>query len=73
MYLPLSDNSNLNKALGTRHKAGVGISEVTDSMTIIVSEETGSGFSQLVKTIHRCLMRIFLETSWNIFAEELLM
>ncbi len=40
-YLPLSDNGNLNKALGTRHRAGVGISEVTDSMTIIVSEETG--------------------------------
>ena len=40
-YLPLSDNSNLNKALGTRHRAGVGISEVIDSMTIIVSEETG--------------------------------
>ena len=40
-YLPLSDNSNLNKALGTRHRAGVGISEVTDSMTIIVYEETG--------------------------------
>ena len=39
--LPLSDNNNLNKALGTRHRAGVGISEVTDSMTIIVSEETG--------------------------------
>ena len=40
-YLPLSDNNGLNKALGTRHRAGVGISEVTDSMTIIVSEETG--------------------------------
>lgn len=40
-YLPLSDNNNLNKALCTRHRAGVGISEVTDSMTIIVSEETG--------------------------------
>ena len=40
-YLPLSDNNNLNKALGTRHRAGVGISEVTDIMTIIVSEETG--------------------------------
>ena len=40
-YLPLSDNNNLNKALGTRHRAGVGISEVTDSMTIIVSEEPG--------------------------------
>lgn len=41
-YLPLSDNMMLNKSLGTRHRAGVGISEVTDSMTIIVSEETGA-------------------------------
>ena len=40
-YLPLSDNLDLSKELGTRHRAGVGISEVTDSMTIIVSEETG--------------------------------
>ena len=40
-YLPLSDNMRLNKELGTRHRAGVGISEVTDSLTIIVSEETG--------------------------------
>ncbi|MCD7715173.1 MAG: diadenylate cyclase CdaA [Lachnospiraceae bacterium] len=40
-YLPLSDNMMLNKALGTRHRAGVGISEETDSMTVIVSEETG--------------------------------
>lgn len=40
-YLPLSDNMSLSKELGTRHRAGVGISEVTDSMTVIVSEETG--------------------------------
>lgn len=40
-YLPLSDNMSLSKDLGTRHRAGVGISEVTDSLTIIVSEETG--------------------------------
>ena len=40
-YLPLSDNMELSKDLGTRHRAGVGISEVTDSMTVIVSEETG--------------------------------
>lgn len=40
-YLPLSDNLTLSKELGTRHRAGVGISEVTDSLTIIVSEETG--------------------------------
>ena len=40
-YLPLSDNMQLGKELGTRHRAGVGISEVTDSLTLIVSEETG--------------------------------
>lgn len=40
-YLPLSDNMMLSKELGTRHRAGVGISEVTDSLTVIVSEETG--------------------------------
>lgn len=40
-YLPLSDNMTLSKDLGTRHRAGVGISEVTDSLTIIVSEQTG--------------------------------
>lgn len=40
-YLPLSDNLNLDKGLGTRHRAGLGISEVTDALTVIVSEETG--------------------------------
>ena len=40
-YLPLSDNMQLSKDLGTRHRAGIGISEVSDSLTIIVSEETG--------------------------------
>ena len=40
-YLPLSGNMRLSKDLGTRHRAGVGISEVSDSFTIIVSEETG--------------------------------
>jgi diadenylate cyclase len=40
-YLPLSDNMALGKELGTRHRAGVGISEASDSMTVIVSEETG--------------------------------
>ncbi|MDO4302278.1 MAG: diadenylate cyclase CdaA [Bacillota bacterium] len=40
-YLPLSDNMALSKELGTRHRAGVGISEATDSLTVIVSEETG--------------------------------
>lgn len=41
-YLPLTGRSDLNKDLGTRHRAAVGISEVSDSITIIVSEETGA-------------------------------
>ncbi|MBP3197393.1 MAG: diadenylate cyclase CdaA [Butyrivibrio sp.] len=40
-YLPLSDNMGIGKELGTRHRAGIGVSEATDSLTIIVSEETG--------------------------------
>ena len=40
-YLPLSDNLDINKSLGTRHRAGIGVSEVSDSITVIVSEETG--------------------------------
>lgn len=40
-YLPLSNNLLVSKELGTRHRAGLGISEISDSLTIIVSEETG--------------------------------
>ncbi|MCR5829363.1 MAG: diadenylate cyclase CdaA [Lachnospiraceae bacterium] len=40
-YLPLSDNMRISKELGTRHRAAVGISEATDSFTIVVSEQTG--------------------------------
>ena len=40
-YLPLSDNMDISKALGTRHRAAVGVSETTDSVTLVVSEETG--------------------------------
>lgn len=40
-YYPLSDNPMIPKSLGTRHHAAVGISEVTDALTIVVSEETG--------------------------------
>lgn len=52
-YLPLSDNLGLSKELGTRHRAGVGISEVSDSLTIIVSEETG----KISIAIHGKLLR----------------
>lgn len=40
-YLPLSDSVEIDKEMGTRHRAAVGISEVSDSLTVIVSEETG--------------------------------
>ena len=52
-YLPLSDNMALSKQLGTRQRAVVGISEVSDSLTIIVSEETGKVSTALGGKLNR--------------------
>jgi diadenylate cyclase len=41
-YLPLSDNMGISKELGTRHRAALGMSEATDSIVVVVSEETGA-------------------------------
>ena len=54
-YLPLSNNRSLSKDLGTRHRAGVGISEVTDALVIIVSEETGKVSVAQNGELFRCL------------------
>ena len=63
-YLPLSDNLLLSKDLGTRHRAAVGISEVTDSITIVVSEETGAvslaAEGELVRNINAQQLREYL-------------
>lgn len=41
-YLPLSDTQQISKVYGTRHRAAIGISEVTDAVVLVVSEETGN-------------------------------
>ncbi len=59
--LPVSDNMQLSKELGTRHRAGVGLSEVTDAFVIIVSEETGkvsiARNGQLVRGVDEMYLR----------------
>lgn len=63
-YLPLSANLQLNKDLGTRHRAGIGISENTDCISIIVSEETGyvsvAENGQLKRNVKEDALRSFL-------------
>ena len=54
-YLPLTDNDSISKEVGTRHRAGVGISEATDSITVIVSEQTGKISVALDGTLERGL------------------
>lgn len=70
--LPLTNNKNLNKSLGTRHRAGIGITEHSDAIALIVSEETGI-ISMAVdgkltrfldaKTIEKTLLNLYLSSS----------
>lgn len=66
-YLPLSESPFISKELGTRHRAALGISEVTDSVTVIVSEETGSISLTKNGELHRDLK---LETFKQMLANE---
>lgn len=59
-YLPLSDSLTLSKDLGTRHRAAVGISESSDSVTIVVSEETGKVSVASKGQIHHDISADFL-------------
>ncbi len=70
--LPLTQNKNLSKELGTRHRAGIGITENSDAITLIVSEETGiisiavdgklSRFLD-IKTVEKTLLNLFLNAT----------
>ena len=69
-FLPLSDDMNLARELGTRHRAALGVSTVSDSVTIVVSEETGAislaRDGKLVryidaKALHDILEQLFLQ------------
>ena len=68
-YLPLSDNMELSKELGTRHRAAVGVSEVSDSMTIIVSEETGAVSLAVEGTLYRNIDADFLKSKLRFAAK----
>lgn len=73
-YLPLSDSTRLSKELGTRHRAGVGVSEITDSLTVIVSEETGrvsvAYEGKLTRNVDADTLRKMLETVQNKAADD---
>ncbi|HIX73094.1 MAG: diadenylate cyclase CdaA [Clostridiales bacterium] len=69
-YLPLTDSMELGKELGTRHRAAVGISEVSDSTTIVVSEETGAVSVAREGRLSRNLTRDELKERLNLLRPE---
>lgn len=71
-YLPLSESDQIPKELGTRHRAAIGLSEVSDALTLIISEETGAISIVKKAKLHRDLSQVELETllTENLFDEE---
>mgnify|MGYP003291925627 CR=1 FL=1 len=70
-FLPLTQNSDLNVELGTRHRAAIGITETSDSIALVVSEETGKISLALDGTLTRNLTVESLEKALNkIFSPE---
>lgn len=70
-YLPLSESTTIAKEFGTRHRAAIGLSEKTDAVTVVVSEETG-GISLVYKErfIHGLTIEDFEERLRAIFISE---
>ena len=64
-YLPLSNSDQIPKELGTRHRAAIGLSEVTDAVTLIVSEETGDISIAVNDNLYRALQGQELKDKLN--------
>jgi len=69
-FLPLSENPYLSKELGTRHRAGIGVSEVSDAVAVIVSEETGAISLAMDGAIDRMLDESTLKQKLNDALEQ---
>ncbi|HBF7285846.1 TPA: TIGR00159 family protein [Clostridioides difficile] len=67
-FLPLTESKDLSKDLGTRHRAGIGVSEVSDCITLIVSEETGGVSIAKAGKLYRYISR---ERMMNILRSNL--
>ena len=70
--MPLTENKDLNKSLGTRHRAGIGITENSDAIAMIVSEETGIISMAIdgkltrfldTKTVEKTLLNLYITDS----------